>query len=80
MKIRRTLIGGAKQMIVYDDLEPSEKIKVYDKGVTLSGNGHGGDGNNGNGAGATNGNGANGVPDAGGLPHGGHVGAAASDD
>jgi predicted dehydrogenase len=24
-------------MIVYDDLEPSEKIKVYDKGVTLNG-------------------------------------------
>ena len=25
-------------MIVYDDLEPSEKIKVYDKGITLNGN------------------------------------------
>ena len=24
-------------MIVYDDLEPSEKIKVYDKGITLNG-------------------------------------------
>jgi len=36
VKIRRTLIGGSKQMIVYDDLEPSEKIKVYDKGVTLN--------------------------------------------
>ena len=36
LKIRRTLIGGARQMIVYDDLEPSEKIKVYDKGVTLA--------------------------------------------
>src|SRR6266849_1338645 len=35
LKIRRTLIGGARQMIVYDDLEPSEKLKVYDKGVTL---------------------------------------------
>ena len=23
-------------MIVYDDLEPSEKVKVYDKGITLS--------------------------------------------
>jgi predicted dehydrogenase len=38
VKIRRTLIGGDKQMIVYDDLEPSEKIKVYDKGITLNGN------------------------------------------
>jgi predicted dehydrogenase len=39
VKIRRTLIGGDRQMIVYDDLEPSEKIKVYDKGITLNGNG-----------------------------------------
>jgi predicted dehydrogenase len=36
VKIRRTLIGGDRQMIVYDDLEPSEKVKVYDKGVTVS--------------------------------------------
>ena len=36
VKIRRSLIGGARQMIVYDDLEPSEKVKVYDKGVTLA--------------------------------------------
>jgi predicted dehydrogenase len=33
LKIRQTLIGGEKQMIVYNDVEPSEKIKVYDKGV-----------------------------------------------
>jgi len=39
VKLRRTLIGGSKKMIVYDDLEPSEKIKVYDKGITLNGNG-----------------------------------------
>jgi predicted dehydrogenase len=36
VKVRKTLIGGAQQMIVYDDLEPSEKIKVYDKGITLN--------------------------------------------
>lgn len=36
VKIRRTLIGGSQKMIVFDDLEASEKIKVYDKGVTLS--------------------------------------------
>jgi predicted dehydrogenase len=36
VKIRRTLIGGSRKMIVYDDLEPSEKIKVYDKGITLT--------------------------------------------
>jgi len=36
VKVRRTLIGGSKQMIVYDDLETSEKVKVYDKGITLN--------------------------------------------
>jgi predicted dehydrogenase len=35
VKIRRTLIGGSHKMIVYDDLEPSEKVKVYDKGITV---------------------------------------------
>jgi predicted dehydrogenase len=35
VKIRRTLIGGSREMIVYDDLEPSEKLKVYNKGITL---------------------------------------------
>jgi predicted dehydrogenase len=39
VKVRRTLIGGSEKMIVYDDLEPSEKVKVYDKGVTLSASG-----------------------------------------
>jgi len=36
VKLRRTLIGGSRKMILYDDLEPSEKIKVYDKGITVS--------------------------------------------
>jgi hypothetical protein len=36
VKIRQTLIGGAEKMVVYDDMEPSEKIKIYDHGVTLS--------------------------------------------
>jgi predicted dehydrogenase len=36
VKVRRTLIGGSKQMIVYDDMEASEKIKIYDKGITIS--------------------------------------------
>ena len=36
VKLRRTLIGGSKQMIVYDDMETSEKVKVYDKGITLT--------------------------------------------
>ena len=33
--MRRTLIGGSRQMIVYDDIETSEKVKVYDKGVNV---------------------------------------------
>ncbi len=37
VKVRRTLVGGSKQMIVYDDMEPSEKVKVYDKGITVNG-------------------------------------------
>ncbi len=37
VKVRRTLIGGSRKMIVYDDLEPSEKIKIYDKGITVDG-------------------------------------------
>jgi predicted dehydrogenase len=49
VKVRRTLIGGSKKMIVYDDLEPSEKIKVYDKGITVNGDAGNGNGNgNGN--------------------------------
>jgi predicted dehydrogenase len=35
VKVRRTLIGGSRKMIVYDDLEPSDKVKVYDSGVTV---------------------------------------------
>jgi predicted dehydrogenase len=36
VKIRRTLIGGSRKMIVYDELEGSEKLKVYDKGINVS--------------------------------------------
>ena len=35
VKIRQTLIGGTSKMILYDDNQPSEKIKIYDKGVEL---------------------------------------------
>jgi predicted dehydrogenase len=35
VKVRRILIGGSKLMVVYDDMEPSEKVKVYDKGVDI---------------------------------------------
>jgi predicted dehydrogenase len=37
IKVRQTFVGGSRKMIVYDDLEPTEKIKVYDKGITLNG-------------------------------------------
>ncbi len=35
VKIRRTLIGGSRRMIVYDDLNAGEKVKVYDKGINV---------------------------------------------
>ncbi len=40
VKVRTTLIGGEKKMLVWNDLEADEKIKVYDKGVQM-GNGEG---------------------------------------
>lgn len=36
VKVRQVLLGGSKKMIVYDDLEPSEKIKIYDKGISIT--------------------------------------------
>jgi predicted dehydrogenase len=36
VKVRQILVGGSKKMIIYDDLDPSEKIKVYDKGVSFT--------------------------------------------
>jgi predicted dehydrogenase len=36
VKVRTTLIGGEKKMLVWNDLEADEKIKVYDKGVHVS--------------------------------------------
>jgi predicted dehydrogenase len=36
VKVRTTLIGGRKKMLVWNDLEPDEKIKVYDKGAQIS--------------------------------------------
>jgi len=40
VKVRTTLIGGEKKMLVWNDLEVDEKIKIYDKGVQMS-NGQG---------------------------------------
>jgi predicted dehydrogenase len=36
VKVRHTLIGGSEKMILYDDLDPSEKLKVYDKGIRVT--------------------------------------------
>jgi len=36
VKVRQILIGGSKRMITYDDLQPSEKVKVYDKGISFT--------------------------------------------
>jgi len=36
VKIRQVLLGGSRKMIVYDDLNPSEKIRVYDSGLNLT--------------------------------------------
>jgi predicted dehydrogenase len=36
VKVRTTLIGGKDKMLVWNDLEPDEKIKVYDKGVDIA--------------------------------------------
>jgi predicted dehydrogenase len=35
VKVRTTLIGGEKKMVVWNDLEADEKIKIYDKGVSV---------------------------------------------
>lgn len=35
VKIRRVLIGGSKKMVVYDDIEPTEKLKIYNKGIDI---------------------------------------------
>lgn len=36
VKVRTTLLGGANRMLVWNDLEADEKIKVYDKGVDIT--------------------------------------------
>jgi len=36
VKVRTTLIGGEKKMLVWNDLDPDEKVKIYDKGAEVS--------------------------------------------
>lgn len=35
VKVRKTLLGGSRKMILFDDTEPTEKIRIYDHGVEL---------------------------------------------
>ena len=36
VKVRHLIVGGSKKGLIYNDLDPSEPIKVYDRGITLS--------------------------------------------
>jgi predicted dehydrogenase len=36
VKVRTILIGGTEKMITFDELQPSEKLKIYDKGVSFT--------------------------------------------
>jgi len=38
VKLRKILVGGDKKMILYNDIEPVEKIKIYDRGIDLDPN------------------------------------------
>ncbi len=35
VKIRQTIVAGSRKMIVYDDMERSDKLKIYNKGITI---------------------------------------------
>ena len=36
VKVRQTLIGGSARMVIYDDMQTSEKVKVYDRGISVA--------------------------------------------
>lgn len=36
VKLRSIMIGGTEKMITFDELQPSEKLKIYDKGVSFT--------------------------------------------
>ena len=36
VKVRQTLIGGSRKMIVYDDMQITEKVRVYDRGINVN--------------------------------------------
>jgi predicted dehydrogenase len=36
VKVRQTMVGGNRRMVVYDDIEPAEEVKIYDRGVSCN--------------------------------------------
>ena len=36
VKVRRTLLGGSRKMLLFDDVEASDKLRVYDRGISLN--------------------------------------------
>lgn len=36
VKLRKILVGGDRKMVLYNDIEPSEKIRIYDKGIDIN--------------------------------------------
>ena len=36
VKIRTIMVGGSKKMVFFDDVQPDEKVKIYDRGIILS--------------------------------------------
>ena len=36
VKLRQTIIAGSNKMIAYDELHPSEKLRIYDRGISLA--------------------------------------------
>jgi predicted dehydrogenase len=36
VKVRQILVGGSRRMLVYDDMEPSEKLRLYDRGINVT--------------------------------------------
>ncbi len=36
VKVRKTVISGSKKMVIYDDVEPSEKVKIYNNGIEIT--------------------------------------------
>ncbi len=38
VKVRQMIFGGSDRMVIYNDLEPSEKLRIYDRGIEVKAN------------------------------------------